>query len=286
MKASVEFIPYGEICSSLAKVQWRNLQRQGRRSQRWGTARRTPRRVFVSFSSDLDEGFKEVFQQRAAGGTRLLIFNEGTSTDRLLARMFDLRIRTPERCYVVEAKAGRGKSHFAATLCSLLERLGAGLEAGDSRERILDARIENGILQVVSPTFERLDVPLAAIPDFKTAASSKISQFEIDKDGAFIYWPELDVHLGWSQLRQVADPEAALKASQKSGEFNRRYGKAVQAFREKAGLKRSDINLSEKQLGRIEKGECRLTSNAIEALANAHKLEPNEYMAKLAEALE
>ena len=87
-------------------------------------------------------------------------------------------------------------------------------------------------------------------------------------------------------MQQLADPEAALKASQKSEQFNKRYGRAVQKLREEAGLKRSDIaGISEKQLGRIEKGECRLTSNAIEALSRKHKLEPNEYMQKLAEAM-
>jgi len=82
------------------------------------------------------------------------------------------------------------------------------------------------------------------------------------------------------------NPEAAFKASQKSEEFNKRYGKAVQEVRDQAGLKRSDVQgLSEKQLGRIEKGECRLTSNAIEALAKGHNLGANEYMRRLAEAL-
>ena len=79
----------------------------------------------------------------------------------------------------------------------------------------------------------------------------------------------------------------ALKARQKSHEFNKRYGKAVQTVREKAGLKRGDINgISEKQVARIEKGECRATSNAIDALAKAHQLEANDYMRKLAGALQ
>ena len=65
-----------------------------------------------------------------------------------------------------------------------------------------------------------------------------------------------------------------------------RYGKAVRKVREAAGLKSPDIaGLSDKQLGRIENGDCRLTSNAIKALAKAHRLEPNAYLQKLAEAL-
>src|SRR2546426_3714411 len=145
------------------------------------------------------------------------------------------------------------------------------------QERILDARLENGILHVLSPDFDRLDVPLAEIPDFKNVPHSRIEKFEIDEDGAFLYWPDLDLHLGWRQFQQLVDPEATLKALQKSEAFNKRYGRAVKRIREQKSLKPGDIpGLSDKQLGRIERGECRLTSNAIESLAKAHKLDPNE----------
>jgi hypothetical protein len=152
--------------------------------------------------------------------------------------------------------------------------------------RILDARIEDGVLHLISPNFDRLEVPITKIPEFAKGDSSKIQKFEIDEDGSFIYWPEFDAHLGWAQLQQLVNPEAALKAFQESREFNNRYGKAVQKIRELAGLKSSAISgISEKQLRRIENGECQLTSNAIEVLSQAHKLAPNEYMMKLAEAL-
>ncbi|HVR34743.1 MAG TPA: DUF2442 domain-containing protein [Methylomirabilota bacterium] len=290
MKVEIEFIPYGEI-RSRARDSWQALSRLGhaRISRPRENSRHVGRRVFVTFSQDLDESFVELFRRWTAHDTRLLILNEGASTDRLLSRILDLQIRTPQRCYVVEGKFGAGKSTFAATLIrSLLERLASSLEANDDTEnRVLDARVENGILRVVSPNFERLDVPIGRIPQFKDADASELQEFEIDEDGAFIYWPELDVHLGWAQLQQVVDPKAALKAAQKSGEFNKRYGKAVQKLRESTRLKRAGIpGLSEKQIGRIENGECRLTANAIETLAKAHDLAPNDYMKKLAEAQE
>ncbi len=170
-----------------------------------------------------------------------------------------------------------------------MRRLASGLAADESHERILSAKIENGVLCVISSNFDRLNVPVVEIPAFRKSRSesSNIHDFEIDEDGAFLYWPKLDVHLGWRQLQQLVNPEAALKASQKRGDFNKRYGKAVQVLRQQAGLARHDIaGISEKQLGRIENGECRLTSNAIETLARAHKLAPNDYMKQLARALE
>ncbi len=211
------------------------------------------------------------------------IFNEGRSTDLLLSKVLHLQIRKPERCYVIETKCGSGKAYACV---HILERLYASLETSEEQDRIFDATIENDTLRVVSPKFVRLEVPISKIPQFKTAKPAKVHNFEIDEDGSFIYWPDVDLHLGWRQLQQLINPQAALKASQKSEEFNKLYGKAVQKMREAKGLKPSNISgISEKQLRRIEKGECRLTSNAIEALSIAHGLEPNEYMQKLADEL-
>ncbi len=286
MNTDIECILYGGISSSLAKHRWRTFSSKSLASGSWQRTKQTPRLVFVSFSKDLDDTFVEMFRAKATDDTRLLVFNLGFSTDRLVSRIVDLQIRTPQRFCVIDAGFGSRKAQHMDFVQSLLERLTLAFEGDNKNERILDAKIEDGILHVVSPDFDRMDVPIAAIPNLRNAVPSKIQEFEIDEDGSFIYWPALDLHLGWVQLRQIVNPAAALKASQKSQEFNKRYGKAVQKVREAAGLRPGDISgISDKQLRRIENGECRLTSNAIEALSQAHKLGPNEYMKKLAEAL-
>src|ERR1044071_1923126 len=286
MSNRIEFIPYGEVSSRLGSDRWRTVLRNVQVSKRRESAGEARRCVFVTFSQDLDETFVHMFRERGSEDARVLIFNEGGSADRLLSRLIDLQIRTPQRCYVVEAKFGCGKSHSMALIAALLRRFASGLKSDVGGGRILNATIEDGVLRVVSPEFDRLEVALAEIPDFKDADPAAVQEFEIDEDGAFIYWPRLDVHLGWAQLQQVVNPQAALRASQKSAEFNERYGRAVRKFREGSGVRASDVaGLSEKQLGRIERGECRLTSNAIEALAKAHKLNPNDYMEKLARAV-
>src|SRR5579872_7490464 len=282
MKTEIEFVPYGKISLELTKDQWRRTHRHVRVSGFRRGDKRTLRRIFISFSHDLDDPFVEMFCNKATPEARLLIFNEGLSSDQLISRIFDLQIRKPERCYVIDAKPSSGRTVFFQPF---LERFVATFESNEGQDRIFDARIERGTLRVVSPNFVRLEIPVSKIPQFKNAKPAQIESFEIDEDGSFIYWPDLDVHLGWNQFQQLINPEAALKASQKNEEFNRRYGKAVQRFREAAGLKRRDISgLSEKQLGRIEKG-ARLTTNAIEALAKAHKIDRNEFMRRLAQIL-
>jgi len=238
--------------------------------------------LLVAFSPEVDDDFVRLFRQHSTPDTRLLIMNEQRSTDTILTRLLDLQIRSPQRLYVADC-VGMGKSQYVGVF---LQRLASALGSKDNSNRILDAQIDGGVLHVVSPEFKRLDVLVAQIPALADQTPATLAAFEIDEDGSFIYWKTLDFHLGWSQMQQIVDPQAARKALQKSQQFNIRYGKAVQAVREAARLKAGDIQgLSEKQLGRIEKGECRLTSNAMAVLAQAHGLATNEYLQKLAAAL-
>ena len=72
-----------------------------------------------------------MFREKPAPDTRLLILNEGASTDRLLSRMIDLQIRSPERFYVIDAAAGSGNVDHMAFLESLLKRLTSAFAADD-----------------------------------------------------------------------------------------------------------------------------------------------------------
>ncbi len=238
--------------------------------------------LLLAYSPDMDAKFVKLFRRHSADDTRLLVVDEEQSIDTLLTRLFELQIRSPQRLYVMEGHS-EGGSH---QLGRLLRRFASALASKEESNRILDARIEGGVLRLISPQFQRLEVPVAEIPQLKQAKPRQIEDFEVDEDGSFIFWPELDLHLGWSQLQQLIDPDAARKALQKSKQFNVRYGKAVQKLRVAAGLAPSDIvGLSGKQLSRIEKGACRLTSNAIDILANAHGLGANDYLQDLANEL-
>jgi hypothetical protein len=233
-------------------------------------------------SRELDDAFTVTFRRYATEMTRLIVFHdERVSSDRLFSKIVDMQIRTPQRCCLIDATFGHGKDHYATLATSILKRLTSVLETKDQQDRILYAKIENDILHVVSQNFLRLNIPVSKIPEFQNSVPGN-DELEIDEDGSFIYWPTLDVHLGWEQLQQLVNPEAALKASQKNKEFNVRYGKAVERVRQMARLAPSDIpELSARQLRRIESGECRITSKAIAILAAAHKLTPNEYLKTL-----
>jgi ribosome-binding protein aMBF1 (putative translation factor) len=103
---------------------------------------------------------------------------------------------------------------------------------------------------------------------------------------AFIPWPDLDVHVGWNQFLQAADPAELHSARQRSADFNRRYGAAIRKIRKEAGIAQAKVQgITERQLRRIEQGECRATVNALRALAKAHCLDVNAYMEEVAKAM-
>ena len=241
--------------------------------------------VWVTSSRDLDQKFVERFREHSSFESRLLVINDRQTTDALCTSLLDLQIRKSERLYVADC-IGSGPNDVKVHLKVMVQRLFAALGGGEKDDRILDASIDSDSLRVVSANFKRLIIPISQIPALAAQDESKVATFEIDEDGSFVYWPKLDVHLGWDQLEQVVNPVASLRAKQRSSDFNLRYGKAVQKVREQSGIKPTDvIDMSPKQLGRIEAGECRLTSNAMEALAKAHGMTANAYLKKLAEAM-
>jgi hypothetical protein len=284
---TVRVIPYGRLADRMQSFMAGHVAHGLRVTKRWNRVLLAHElsHLLIAFSDEVDEGFVETFREKAAPHTKLLLLNDSRFTDRVLSSMVDLQIRSSERFYLVESKfAQSDESKWEELLRSFLGRLSAALES-DNR-RIFDARIEDGVLRVVAPDFKRMEIPIAKVEELSKADRKTVEHFEIDDDGAYIYWPDLDLHLGWEQLFQIVDPEAARKAKQKSHQFNERYGAAIRKLREEKGLAVTEISgLSYKQLRRIERGECRLTSNAAKELAKAHGMTPNEYLHNLAAAL-
>jgi Helix-turn-helix domain/Protein of unknown function (DUF2442) len=152
---------------------------------------------------------------------------------------------------------------------------------------VIDAYLVGERLCVRGPKHRMLHVPVSSIDAFKGQPPAVVRNFSIDPDGSFLYWPDLDVHLGWDQLLQAVDPAEMLKAKQRAADFNKRYGEAIRRLRESRGIRQSQVDdLTERQLRRIERGESRATASAITALAKAHGLDANTYMDKLAKALD
>ncbi|MGN6625015.1 MAG: hypothetical protein ACTHLN_00220, partial [Tepidisphaeraceae bacterium] len=243
-----------------------------------------PSRRFVFFVSRLETQIKREDYERIMAALesypseRRWVFtcNKGIPPAEIASRLSILGSVWKSRTLIHETKDGDDRAAF-------LNRLETILSVDDMAHRILDAYWSEDNFCVWSADLRKIEANIDALSCLKGKAPEDINHFEIDEDGSFIYWPTLDVHMGWEQFAQACDPSLALRAKQKGAEFNLKYGAAIRCVRESAGLKQSDIEgLGERQVGRIERGESRATAKAIAAFAVAHKMNANEYMAAVA----
>jgi hypothetical protein len=230
--------------------------------------------LFVSRLSD-----PLVASPSVGGNSRRLLFLEGLPVEAVPARLLAMNVRDSRRLHIAAHRDLRG-------IESLVFRIVSGLADVDGRPTIADAWMENDSLVVLSAQFERIVLPLDVLGRFVGKSRAAASRYEIDEDGAFLHWPETDTHLGWNQLLQLVDPAAELVARGETAQFNARYGAAIRAVRERAGLKQTEIDgLTERQLRRVEHGEQAVTPAAMRALARAHDLSPTDYLDRLAKQL-
>lgn len=208
---------------------------------------------------------------------RFLLFIKQMPAESIAESVMELGVRSPRRLHLARLEADNE--------LTFLRRFVVGLS--DCEQTILDAWWDNDQLVVISPAFQRLRIPVDKLPKLPNVSPEERAIFEIDPQGDFLHWPNLDLHIAWPQLQQAIDPQARLKAQQKQARFNDRYGRAIRAFRESRGLSQQEITgLDERTVRRIEQGKTRATSNAMDKLAKAHSLKVSEYMAAVANALE
>jgi transcriptional regulator with XRE-family HTH domain len=152
----------------------------------------------------------------------------------------------------------------------LLGRVCSAFRPEGERGAIVDAYLGGDVLSVRGPKQRMLHVPVASIPALRNLPRAVLRDFRIDPDGSFIHWPGPDVHLGWKQFLQAADPLELHRAQQRSADFNCRYGAAIRKLREEAGIPQAKVEgITERQLRRIEQGDCRATANALRNLARS-----------------
>ena len=255
--------------------------------ERIDSSHRVPKNPFsmgMVVFSHADDGPIKIVGARAesvfAGAFHLLFTGPATHPDRIAQWMRTTNIRSEDRLHVVKVDASD-----TAQVAQLLGRVCSALETNGHRGGIIDAYIAGDELLVRGPKYRMLHVPLAKIDVLNRLPDRTLLNFVIDPDGSFLHWPDPVVHLGWNQFLQAVDPAEFRKAQQRSDGFNKRYGKTIRTVREAAGIPQSKIvGLTDRQLRRIESGECRATTAALAALAQAHGFETNLYLEQLAQA--
>ena len=216
-----------------------------------------------------------------SGAFHLLLTEPATHPDQIAQWMNTAGIRAENRLHVVEVE-----DLEAPQVSQLLGRVCSALGRDGGRDSIIDAYLAGDTLLVRGPEHRMLHVPVSSVPALRGRSPAVLRNFTIDPDGSFLDWPELDVHLGWKQFLQAVEPAELWRSQQRSAAFNERYGAAIHRVRESAGILQSKVDgLTERQVRRIEHGECRATTAALLALAKAHGLDANDYMETLSKAM-
>lgn len=235
--------------------------------------------------SHADEDHFVLTDERAApvvsGAFHLLFTEPTTHPDQVAQWMRTTKIRSESRLHVVKVDDLEAPqvSHLLGRVCFALGRDG-------TRGSIIDAYLAGASLLVRGPKHRMLHVPVGSLPALRGQPRGVLRNFAIDPDGSFLHWPDLDVHLGWNQFLQAVDPDELRKAQQRSTGFNERYGAAIRKLREEARILQSKVEgLTERQLRRLEQGECRATTTALAALAKAHGLDVNAYMERVTKVM-
>lgn len=239
-------------------------------------------------------------RDEAAGARKLFVFTSATRLDdvaevisasnrqnRLQALLVESDVE-PEWVPFMLKRAG------LRTLRNMLVHQGTALPRrvlnawvhGQQHESVAAATLIGGRLLVVSCTFDSYEIGFDAYPALARIPEGERADFEIEEDGVFLHWPESDVHLDLHDIRLALDPRLQARARTQKLAHDRAFGNAVRALRQQHSLAQNAIpGLSARHLRRIENGYVP-GLDAIDALARAHRLDPDRYLEAVTELME
>jgi hypothetical protein len=250
----------------------------------------TPSNIHLLGESDLVE---------AGAARKLFVFTPATRLGELAPaiseasrhnRLQALLVRTdvePEWVPLMIRRAG------LRTLRNLLVHHEAGLPArmlrawalGVQRDSIAAATTWDDRLLVVTCAFDEFEVGFDAYPALRRIAPGERARFELEEDGMFLHWPRAQVHLTVDDLRLATDAAHRARAQARRVTHDRAFGAAVRTLRESLGIAQSRVQgLSARHLRRIEHGSVP-GDDAIVALAAAHGMDADAYLASVSERM-
>lgn len=153
---------------------------------------------------------------------------------------------------------------------------------------IANAFVSLDHLVVSNCALEKIEIPFSA-PVLRNISRNERAQFEIDEIGSFIHWASSDVDMDFDSLRYLVDPSWKTQCDAERILTERSFGYAVKKIRELNNLTQTDIEsqtgISERQLRRYETDGIKPRLASLEKLAQAHNMDLNTYLEKLAVAV-
>src|SRR5258708_8434962 len=159
---TVRVILYGGLSKRISAFAHGQLGSRLRVTKKWERFLQANELVhlLIAVCEDVDDGFVKAFRERAAPHTKLLLLDDSRFSDRILSRLIDLQIRSPQRFYIVDSSSLlRDESKWEELLRSFLGRLSASSESNN--HRIFDPHLQHQLLLSLPPASHPLPLPLS-----------------------------------------------------------------------------------------------------------------------------
>jgi hypothetical protein len=158
--------------------------------------------------------------------------------------------------------------------------------SGTQRDSIATATVIQDRLIAISCAVEPFELGFGELPALERIPVESRGDFEIDPDGVFIHWPKPDVHLDLDDIRLVRDPAKRARARAARAAHDAAFGAAVRKLRLLRRIRQADVaGVSTRHIRRIENGYMP-GEEAIDALAAAHGMDPDDYLNELSELMD
>ena len=165
----------------------------------------------------------------------------------------------------------------------ITKRIAMSWQANAQEQLIATAIVVKDKLQVYDCALNQWNIPFLNLPALTQIPSKYRTEFEIDEDGSYLYWPCVDLHIDMETLRATVDPELRGKLEEEKLLRNRLFGRAVAIVRKQYKLRQIDIQgISVKQVRQIEQGKSQKLSS-LQILAEAHQMTLNDYLETVAQ---
>lgn len=162
------------------------------------------------------------------------------------------------------------------------ERALRAFRIGAEDSLIADARMVDDRFFLIACSGETFELGMDDHPALQGIPAPLRHRFVVASDGAYVHWPEPDVHLDLEDARVFLDPAERERVAAKRAQANARFGETMAAYRRRHGLRQRDVSgVSERQIRRYERGAY-VPIASLRLLAKAHGSTLEEYLDDLA----
>lgn len=185
----------------------------------------------------------------------------------------------------VKKKNKPSESYYGFNL-EVAKRIKSAWEWSAEDELIAIASTSEDSLFVMGCDLKTWEIPFKSLPCFNQVSQSERSNFEIDEDGSYLYWKNVDLHLDLEDFKAAVDPEFKAQLLAEKQEYGKSFGRAIAIVRKAHKLNKDGIDgISDRHLRRIENEGQQPTLDVLKKLAKAHGISLEDYLAEVNEVI-